>query len=181
MTKQTYIKAENKRKVREFLINQFMFNSVVGLPGPDINEYIEYMRSKGCTRLDLYEKDRNMMIKQLVLLSENEEHIRFIYGDIIKARPNRTKTLYDLDFCSTVKFMQSHIRKFNDNFIMTFCLRIGLEKTITEFFKMRGEKILRRQQITLPIDHTEFITSQGKYIFVSYKDTNAMGCFAKIT
>ena len=180
MTKQTYIKAKNKRKVREFLIDQFYFNSVVGLPGPDINEYIEYMRSKGCTRLDLYENDRNMMIKQLVLLSEDEDHIRFIYGDIIKARPNRKKTLYDLDFCASVKYLQEHINKFRENFIMTFHLRIGLEKTLKIFFEARNEEVLWRKKVLQPIPHMQFTTSGGKYLFVTYHDTTTMCCFAKI-
>lgn len=181
MKKQTYVNAEKKKRVREFLINQFMFNSVVGLPGPDINEYIQYMRTKGCTKLDLYENDRDVMIRQLVKLSENEESIRFIYGDIIKARPNRKKTLYDLDFCASVKFLQDHIRKFKDNFIMTFHLRIGLEKTLKIFFGVRGEEIIERKQVEDPLPHIEFLTTEGRYLFITYHDTTTMCCFAKIT
>ena len=180
MTKQTYIKAERKKKVREFLINQFYFNSVVGLPGPDINEYISYMRSKGCTKLELYENDRDMMIKQLVRLSEDEDHIKFIYGDIIKARPNKANTLYDLDFCASVKFLQEHIKKFQDNFIMTFHIRIGMKKTLDLFFGARNEEILWTRKISNPFPHMQFTTDKGKYLFVTYHDTTTMCCFAKI-
>jgi 1-deoxy-D-xylulose 5-phosphate reductoisomerase len=41
--KKTYINSSNKHAVREFLIQRVQFESVVGLAGTDINEYIGYL------------------------------------------------------------------------------------------------------------------------------------------
>jgi hypothetical protein len=179
--KQTYTDAEKKKRVRDFLIDKFYFNHVIGLPGPDINDYIRYMRSKGCENLELYENDKNVMLKQLIMLSENEDNIRFIYGDIINASPAESHTLYDLDFCATVKFLKRHIQKFRNSFIMTFSLRIGVENTIKEFFAARGDRIISRSKFQHPIEYEEISTGSGKYLFVRYCDTSAMCCFAKIS
>ena len=38
--KETYLGAAQKIAVRNFLFSQFNFNNIVGLAGPDINEYL---------------------------------------------------------------------------------------------------------------------------------------------
>ena len=43
MTKVTYTDAAKKHAVREFLFSYFKFNAIVGLAGPNINEYIQWL------------------------------------------------------------------------------------------------------------------------------------------
>jgi hypothetical protein len=105
-----------------------------------------------------------------------------IYGDILTADADRDNTLYDLDFCRSVNHLTPHIRKFQNNFMMTFSIRIkgGSDATTKIFFGSRDELIVSRREFTSPIVHTEFITTKGKYLFTQYYDTSPMCTIAKI-
>ena len=77
--------------------------------------------------------------------------------------------------------MKEHIKKFRDNFIMTFSTRIGVKETINKFFKFRGEKIISDHEFHGPgLQNRMFKTNLGKYLFITYADTSAMCCIAKI-
>lgn len=179
IVKSTYLNGKAKRTVREFLISKFKFETVVGLAGPDINEYIEYMSSKGCKNFEIFENHPDIIVKQLSTLNTTA-NVTLKYDDIIKAESDKPNTLFDLDFCITVKSLKEHIKSFKNNFIMTFSVRFGIEKTIIEFFKEREENIFSRKSIFSPLYHTIINTDKGKYIFITYKDTSPMCCFAKI-
>lgn len=177
MTKNTYIYAKNKKAVRDFLFSFFNFNTLVGLPGPDINHYISYCKSKGYSDFELWEMEPAVAMKQL---SEVKHPVRFKFGNIIGADVAEN-VLFDLDYCVSVRYMKEHLKKFTDNFIMTFSTRIGVQETIDKFFKFRGESILKEKDIDGPgLRNKLFTTNAGKYIFITYRDTSAMCCFAKI-
>ena len=177
--KKTYLTSSNKHAVREFLIQRFQFESIVGLAGPDINEYLAYLESKGCTQFEIYENNSQVALQQLSKI-RSKSKIALICSDIIKANPDKENVLFDLDFCASVRFLTDHIAKFKKNFIMTFSYRIGLQETIDTFFKARREKVIGSVDHSSPIPHTIYTTKQGNYLFIKYFDTSAMCCFAKI-
>tara|TARA_R110000868_G_scaffold106086_3_gene291109 strand:- start:2565 stop:3107 length:543 start_codon:yes stop_codon:yes gene_type:complete len=179
MLKHTYLNATQKQKVRDFLLAKFKFEHVVGLAGPDINQYIDRLASEGCKEFEIYENDSQTFMSQVFKINKP---VHMIHGDILSADADKDNTLYDLDFCRTVSYLGPHIRKFNKNFIMTFSMRIkgGTNATIKTFFECRDEIIFFKRQFDSPVNHTEYITNKGKYLFTIYRDTSPMCCFAKI-
>lgn len=177
--KKTYVNSSNKHAVREFLIQRFQFESVVGLAGPDINEYLGYLEAKGCTQFEIYETNSSVALQQLSKIRSTSK-IALICGDILKANADKEHVLFDLDFCASVRFLTEHIAKFKKNFIMTFSTRIGVQQTIDTFFKARKEKVLNSVDHVSPMPHTIYTTKKGNYLFIKYFDTSAMCCFAKI-
>lgn len=177
--KHTYLDSTNKKAVRDFLIDQFTFNEVVGLPGPDINEYVQYFEQKGVKAFEMYENDRFTLISQIRRLRTSSK-LSIKYDDILKADASKEGVLYDLDFCRTARHLGEHIAKFKKNFIMTFARRIPDEETISTFFEARKEQILKTVEKLTPLKHTVFTTNGGRYILVNYRDTSNMCCIAKI-
>ena len=177
--KTSYSDSVNKKKLREFLINKFTFESVTGLAGPDINDYIQYLKSKGCKKFEIYENNPSIIVKQLSELNTPAD-ISLKYGDILSADNSEPNTLYDLDFCSTIKNMKEYIKKFKNNFIMTFSMRFSMENTIKTFFSARDEEIISITEIFSPFHHNVFKTDRSEYLFATYKDSSTMCCFAKI-
>jgi hypothetical protein len=177
--KRTYLDSFNKKAVRDFLIDQFTFNEVVGLPGPDINEYLQYFQDRGVQKFEMYELDRLTLINQLRRL-RTSAMVSLKCGDILSAEPNKEGVLYDLDFCRTARYLKDHIAKFKQNFIMTFSRRITDFETITTFLEARKERIIKTVEKIAPLKHTVFTTNAGEYILVNYHDTSNMCCIAKI-
>lgn len=184
--KTTYKDSTSKKQVREFLFSLFLerqLYNIVGLGGPDITDYIAFCQSKGYENFEIFENHADTMIKQL----QQVKNIRTLgkislkYGDILDADPNRENVLFDLDYCVTVRYMREHIAKFKDNFIMTFARRIPDVETIGTFFAARAEKIVSKYERLMPFPHTIFKTEAGnKYVYVKYRDTSNMCCFAKL-
>lgn len=172
---------KRKREVRDFLFSLFTemeLKKIVGLAGPYIEDYISYCKSKGYTDFEIYEKDSITAIHQLSNLSH--EGVQLKLKDIISANEQEKNTLYDLDFCGTVRYLKDHIAKFKERFIMTFSFRISTQETIDTFFSARGETVIEKQENTKPMKYTEFFTDKGIYVYVTYRDTAPMCCFAKI-
>ena len=172
---------KRKKEVRDFLFSLFMdmhLNKIVGLAGPNIQDYINFCKSKGFTEFEIYEKDGIVAMHQLIHL---QDRIQLNLKDILHAPADEPNTFYDLDYCGTVRYLKEHIAKFKNRFIMTFCSRVSIEETIATFFGVRGETILETNVKTSPINHTEYITNVGKYIYAGYRDTTPMCCIAKIS
>lgn len=177
MTKNTYLNADKKHAVREFLFSYFQFNNILGLAGPDINDYIKWCKKKGYKDFEIWENEPVVTMKQL---SEVKYPVRYKFGNILNANISKN-TLFDLDYCVSVRYMKEHIKKFTHNFIMTFSTRIGVKETINKFFKFRGEKITSQYEFDGPgLQNIVFNTKLGKYLFITYCDTSAMCCIAKI-
>lgn len=171
---------KNKKNVREFLFSLFEgknLNKIVGLAGPFIENYLNFCNSKGFTEFEIYEKDPQTIINQLSNLNQK---VQLKLKDITEADSEQPNTLYDLDFCGTVRYLKEPIAKFKDNFIMTFSIRISLAETLDTFFSVRDEKVIKTYVKTTPLKHIEYHTDKGKYIHIVYRDTSNMCCFAKI-
>jgi len=177
--KETYLGAAQKIAVRNFLFSQFNFNNIVGLAGPDINEYLAKCKENGFKNIIVYERDIETAIKQMQIVDNHDFQYRI--GDILHANPNLEDTLYDLDYCVTARYMKEHIAKFTKNFIMTFSRRITDIESMATFFKTRGEKIVKEIVKQSPVLHTVYKTHNGGiYIYTPYHDTSNMFCIAKI-
>lgn len=179
MKKTTYVNSNNKMAAREFLFQQLLFKHVIGLPGPDINEYWMKWLNRGCKSVEMYENDISTASLQLRKIQPHQA-VKYNIGDIYNAPANKRNTLYDLDFCCTAKSAIPHIQKFRDNFIMTFSNRLGMNNTIKTFFSARNERVISKRKSVTPIEHYNIVTNQGKYIMVRYCDTSAMCSIAKI-
>jgi hypothetical protein len=179
MTKLTYVNAQNKKAVRDFLIQYFNFNTVVGLAGPDINDYIKWCKSKGFDTFEVYENNTSVLLNQIKSVRAASK-LSIKFGDITQADASRQNVLFDLDFCASVRYLKEPIMKFKQNFIMTFSTRIGVQETIDTFFRVRKESVVATKDVDGPVKHTIFETDNGTYLFIRYFDTSAMCCFAKI-
>ena len=177
--RKSFRNATKKKLIREFILQSFEFEKVIGLAGPDIDDYVNYLESKGATQFEIYETNPEILEIQKAKIELNK-NLELIHNDILQAIPNEKKTLYDLDFCESVKYLQQHISKFKENFIMTFSTRIGIEYTINTFFNARKEQIISKKELSEPFSHFIFTTNVSEYIFVRYKDTAPMCCFAKL-
>jgi hypothetical protein len=181
LRKMSYKDATNKKQVREFLFSQFAdlhLRKIVGLAGPDINDYLEFCKSKGYDEFEIWENHTPTLIKQIKELRSSKVELK--YGNILNASEDRHNVLFDLDYCVTIRYMHDHIKKFKDRFIMTFARRVRDEETINSFFSARGESILSKIEKMTPLLHTIYESTGGKYIFVNYRDTSNMCCIAKI-
>lgn len=169
-----------KKAVREFLFSLFadmQLNKIVGLAGPNVVDYLNFLKSKGFDEFEIYEIDSLTAIHQLKHLNGK---VCLKLGDVIEANPDEPNTLYDLDFCVTVRHMHKHIARFTKHFIMTFARRVSLAETLGTFFSVRNEKVITSCVKKTPMEHEIYVTDKGRYVYVPYKDTSAMCCFAKI-
>lgn len=181
MSKLTYLDCEKKKAVRDFLLQQFQYSNVIGLAGPDVQEYINNIRFANCNKIKIYENNSNILFKQLAKIDKKDKRVHLNYSNIYNVSSIEEDTLYDLDYCATIKSLKEHVEKFKNNFIMTFSLRgCGFKETIETFFNTRKEHILSSIKNFSPIPHTIFETNEGKYIYCAYRDNTPMCCIAKI-
>ena len=136
MTKSSYLEAKNKIKVRDKILSSLpkTVNTVVGLPGPDINEYIDKMSSYGIKRFILYEKDPLVMLHQLSRLKRD---CTYLYGDIneFQIPTNSNHILFDLDYCCNITTIMNQVNKFAlTNYIITLSLRDRYGNNIKDRF-----------------------------------------------
>lgn len=175
-TKTSYKDALQKKAVRDFLFSHFQFNKIVGLPGPDIQHYISWCKSKGYTEIEAWEYEPLVALMQLGEIPTDS--ISYNMGDIINAEI-KDDVVYDLDYCRTIKYMGDHLKKFRKNFVMTFSRR--LKGFCPEMlFKMLDEQIISSKDYNSPINYTKYKTDKGEYLYAPYWDTSAMFSIAKI-
>ena len=181
MTKVSYKEAKQKKAVRDFIFSHYKKSKIVGLAGPDINEYVGWCKSNGFEIDEIWEVDPRVMMKQLTEIKE-DMMFKYRFGNINDTIPNKDKTVYDLDYCGAVHTLMSAVVKFKKNAVMTFSVRgVGVEKTISTFFKERKEKIVSRTNKIKPIKHISIQTSHGKYVVAPYFDTTPMISIAQIS
>lgn len=184
--KTTYLgeKGENKRKVRAFLFSKMpKYTNLIGLAGPDVEECIEDYIEKGYKNIQVFENDNTTFLLQLSKIKKHP--FLLTYGNILLATADLPNTVYDLDYCVTIKSMEEHIYKFmNSPCIMTFSLR-GFktegELVIKEFVKFRKEEMHSTStHLEQGLCYKTINTNKSKYIYITYRDTSSMCCFAKI-
>jgi len=181
--KLSYREASNKKKTREFLFSLFaqqQLNKIVGLAGPDVDDYIKFCKSKGYSEFEIYENHIPTIFEQIRFL-RTKGKISLTYGNILDADADRENVLFDLDYCVTARFMRSHLKKFNKNFIMTFARRITNKETFDSFFNAKKETLKSVLTLFTPLKHSILTTEEGNvYYYVEYNDTSNMCCFAKV-
>ena len=181
--KLSYKDASNKKAVREFLFSLFaqqQLNKIVGLAGPDVHDYISFCKSKGYDEFEIFENHVPTIFDQIKYF-RTQAKVSLTYGNILNTDADRSNVLYDLDYCVTARYMHSHLRKFQKNFIMTFARRIKDQETFDAFFRARGEKLKSVLTLFTPLKHSILTTENGNnYYYVEYRDTSNMCCFVKI-
>jgi hypothetical protein len=133
-----YTKAYRKKLVQQIVFDDFKqrgMTKLVGLAGPNITDYLSFVKSKGIKQAEVYERDYVNLIYQM---SDFKPPIKTTvkYQDILHA-DIQENVIYDLDFCCTIKNAEQHIKKFKHNAIITLALRkIGLMPTLKKFCKI---------------------------------------------
>lgn len=107
-------------------------NKLVGLAGPNISDYLSFVKSKGIKRAEIYERDAVNLLYQMRDFSPSIK-TTVLYQDIYAADLYQN-TVYDLDFTCCINEAAPHILKFKENSIITISIRpIGFENTIKKF------------------------------------------------
>jgi hypothetical protein len=190
MSKLNYnARVTEKRRVRDFLFSLFHYSKIVGLAGPNINEYIEWCISKGFYDITLYE---NKIKEAIVALTRiTPKNLKILTGgfhimDIGKA-PKQPFTVYDMDYCGIITSFKEDVQRMKKCTIMTFSRRDpkGTDKSedyvARQFFQIRGEKVIKEWRAThFNQKYIYYKTKKGKYIYTNYFDTACMCCIAKI-
>ena len=181
MTKLTYKEAKNKQAVRNLLFSYFNKESIIGLAGPDINEYLSWCKKNGYKKVEIWENNQEIMLSQLSKI-KTKLPIHYKFGDIINA-DLKSDCVYDLDYCGSVVSLHEHAIKFkSQRFVMTFSTRpVGISETINRFFSARKEKIKSIDNVNIPIPHSVVKTTFSTYIVAAYFDTSSMVSIAKIS
>jgi hypothetical protein len=133
-----YSKSYKKKIVQQIVFDDFKergFTQLIGLAGPNITNYLSFVKSKGIKEAEVYERDYVNLIYQM---QDFKPPIKTTvkYQDIIHA-DLKENVIYDLDFCCTITNAKEHIKKFKKNTIFTLALRgIGLMPTLKKFSKL---------------------------------------------
>jgi len=179
--KSDYTLAKNKKAVQNDIFKRAQkknFTKVVGLGGPNITQYLQFLKSYGIKHADIYENDRFHILLQISSFKpviSSKVH----FEDITNAQVKQEKTLYDMDFCCSVVTVTESIKKFKDNSIFTFSIRpMGIESTINEFFKsMRNNakpKITYNYKVNKQFKIHKIMWNSNRYFCYIYKDTVPM-------
>ena len=178
-----------KRRVRDFLFSFFHYSKIVGLAGPNMNEYIEWCVSKGFKEIALYENDPKAAVVAFTYLTK--KNLACITGgfhlsDISKAS-HQPFTVFDKDYCGIITSFKEEILRIKKGTIMTFSRRDpkgtdGSEDYVArQFFHMRDEIVIEeRRETHFNQQYIYYNTNKGKYIYTNYFDTAPMCCIAKI-
>ena len=138
MKKLDYSKAYRKKLVQQIVFDDFRergMTKLVGLAGPNITDYLSFVKSKGIKQAEVYERDYVNLIHQM---ADFKPPIKTTvkYQDVLDADVYEG-VIYDLDFTCTIKNAAPHIKKFKKNAIITLALRkIGLVPTLKKFCKL---------------------------------------------
>lgn len=138
--KSTYKQSVNKRMVQDRLYAQIKgkYDQLIGLGGPDLNDYLTFARKAGIKSATIYEYDVDQLFRQITG-NVDELPTQVIFKDILDCPSGVPNAFYDLDFCCSVTTARKHIKKFrNDPSMFTFSIRpVGLEDSIKQFVKVK--------------------------------------------
>jgi hypothetical protein len=183
MKKLDYSQARNKKLVQQVVFDEFKergITKLVGLAGPNITDYLSFVKSKGIKQAEVYERDYVNLIYQM---ADFKPPIKttVLYQDIYYAGV-QDNVIYDLDFCCTIKNAEPHLRKFKKNAIVTLALRkIGLMPTLKKFCKIVSDlKPDIKLNIQVNSNYKVHLLDFGKYSYTVYQyhDTTPM-CLIK--
>lgn len=183
-TKTDYSTSVNKRAVQNAIFNSLShkFNKVIGLAGPNITDYLKFMKQNGVKSAEIYEKNISQLAIQMndfvpVIASKIQ------FGDIIQAKSHQPKTLYDLDFCCSINNAYQHIQKFSDDAsIITLSIRpVGFMHTLLKFSQLIDSESSPIIEFLGSVEHNlgkyrtyNLTTGAKKYKCYLYKDSVPM-------
>lgn len=167
---------EQKRIIQNNVFPLISERKVITLAGPNISAYTS-MLPNHVSDIEIWEWDRNTMLKQLsVLPNLKGRNLTYVFGDIINAEVN-TDAFYDLDFCGSILSTYYHVQKFKDcKFMLTLSIRpLTLKKTLKLFLESVGETAY----MDISIDeyakgHHLLQTGENSYIYTQYCDRTPM-------
>lgn len=117
-------------------IRKMGYKRVIGLAGPNISTYLKAMKERGIQSAEVYEFNRGQLLLQMKHFNPVIP-TRVCFDDILYAEPQQEKTLYDLDFCCSIRKAKEHIKKFGKSSIVTLALRPdSLMTTLKQFCKL---------------------------------------------
>lgn len=138
IVKDSYKNSLNKRTVQREVYREIKgkFKHLIGLGGPDLNDYLKFARNAGIKNAIIYEYNIDQL---LIQASKNNSTIptRVVFDDIISCPSGVQDTFYDLDFCCSVQTANPHISKFkNDPAAFTFSIRpLGLRDSVRQYVR----------------------------------------------
>ena len=167
-----------KKQVRDFIFPKFRCSNIVGLAGPCIVEYIEWCKGLNFKNILVYENNNDVFLHQF---SNIIGGFKLSFGDINEETFDKENTVYDLDFCCTIKKIRDYIPKYNKNYCLTLSTRaVGADKTLKEFLYIKEEEVVRSRVEILPVKYTTLETAKGNiYVFGTYWDSSPMCYIAK--
>lgn len=183
MRKIDYSKAYRKKLVQQIVFDDFKqrgMTKLIGLAGPNITDYLSFVKSKGIKQAEVYERDYVNLIYQM---SDFKPPIKTTvkYQDVLQADVYEN-VIYDLDFCCTINNAAPHIKKFKKNAIITLALRkIGLMPTLKKFCKIVSNlKPEIKLNVELNPNYKVHLMNLGEesYTVYQYHDTTPM-CLIK--
>jgi len=176
-----YSQSYKKKQVQKVVFSeakQLGIKKLIGLAGPNITDYLSFVKSKGFKQAEVYEIDFTSMLYQMRDFQPPIQ-TKVLYQDIYHA-PVYQDVIYDLDFCCTIKYASPHIKKFRDNkSIITLALRgVGLKETIKSFCKLVS-KLKPDIKLNVLVNdnykkHIIIFNEDVIYTLYEYRDTTQM-------
>ena len=139
MKKLSYKEAFLKRATQEYIFSRASFHNIIGLPGPDIQDYVMLLKEYGFERIELFENDFDVFIEQLCKLPKESN---LTMGNILHYI--NKEWFNDLDFCCSITSIEKKLQKICllKEYSLTVSVRpIGTENTISIYKKYAGEDI----------------------------------------
>lgn len=186
IVKQSYKQSVNKRIVQKEVYREAKgkFKHLVGLGGPDLDEYLRLARYAGIKNAIIYEFDVDQL---LIQMSKNNNTIptRVLFDDIFHCPAGLEDTLYDLDFCCSTQTAKPHIRKFkHDPAVFTFSIRpVGLRDSVRQYVRSMYSHVRYDFELieqSSSFRRYELITDEGVQTAYVYSDSSPMLVFSHI-
>ena len=180
IVKQSYKQSVNKRIVQKEVYREIKgkFKHLVGLGGPDLDEYLRLARYAGIKNAIIYEFNVDQL---LIQASKNNNTLptRVVFDDIISCPSGINDAFYDLDFCCSVQTAMPHISKFkNDPAAFTFSIRpLGLRDSVRNYVRSTQNNTdyeFNLIETSSSFRRYELITSRAVQTAYIYKDTVPM-------
>lgn len=179
--KTCYLNSVNKRVVQQTIYQSISkkYRNLIALGGPNLSKYLDFVsKHSGIKRALIYEYEPGQLLNQ-VMNHSKVLPTTVVFGDIVQAPSNQSSTLYDLDFCCSVKTAIPHIKKFRrDPCLFTFSIRpYSIKESVNMFTKACfGSRVLDiiETQSTDSYRKYSLITSNARCEMYVYKDTVPM-------
>lgn len=166
--KQSYLTSTEKKVLRSRLLPHG--HTLIGLGGPDIEEYVDTARKRGFKDIRVWENNPAIYMKTLPLLKGL--NIQYNIDDILNA-PVHSNYIYDLDFCCRIERTEPYIRKFQNNFILTISEMYTHPFSALPLFAQYRDEVVKN---IVPLSECDriLVTDKGRYLICRYRDTSPM-------